>query len=62
MREKARSLAISLAIALSVFIGMRLLSEGALFVRSCRRCAGGLEKEFEDICSKTQDSMSFSAG
>jgi hypothetical protein len=61
MREKARSLAIALAIALSVFFGMPLLTNGADVAPAVDVAQDDWKTEFEDICSKTQDSMAFTS-
>ena len=59
MSEKARSLAIALAIALSVLFGMPLLTNGAFIAIAAVAAQDDWKTEFEDICSKTQDSMAF---
>lgn len=61
MREKARSLAIALAIALSVLFGMPLLTNGADITPAADVAQDDWKTEFEDICSKTQDSMAFTS-
>ncbi len=61
MRNKAGKFATALAIVLSVFSGVPLLSDGMLIV-SAASAQDDWKKEFEDICSKTQDSMSIHAG
>jgi uncharacterized protein YdeI (YjbR/CyaY-like superfamily) len=60
MSEKARSLAIALAIALSVLFGMPLLTNGAFIATAAVAAQDDWKTEFEDVCSKTQDSMSLS--
>jgi hypothetical protein len=59
MRNREGSLAIALVIALLVFSGMPLLSDGAFLAPSAAIAEDDWKNEFEDICSKTQDSMSF---
>ena len=59
MSNREGSLAIALAIALSVFSGLPLLSGGAFIAPAAASAQDDWKKEFEDICSKTQDSMSF---
>jgi hypothetical protein len=59
MKNKVGSLAIALAIGLSVLSGMPLLSDGAFIAPAAAGTQDDWKKEFEDICSKTQDSMSF---
>ena len=61
MREKARSLAIVLAIALPVLFGMPLLANGEPVAPAADVVQEDWKTEFEDICSKTQDSMAFTA-
>jgi cell division protein FtsB len=58
MRNKARRLAIALIVALSVLCGMPLLTGGA-FAADVAVVQDDWKTEFEDICSKTQDSMAF---
>jgi hypothetical protein len=58
MRNKARRLAIVLTVALSVLCGMPLLTNGA-FAADVAVVQDDWKTEFEDICSKTQDSMAF---
>ena len=59
MRNKEGSLAIALAIALTVFSGIPPLSDGAFIASAAASAQDDWKKEFEDICSKTQDAMSF---
>ncbi len=61
MREKARSLAIVLAIALPVLVGMPFIVSGepAAPAPAADVAQEDWKTEFEDICSKTQDSMAF---
>jgi len=61
MREKAKSLEIALAIALSVLFGMPLLTSGAFIATAADAAQDDWKTEFEDICSKTQDSMAFTS-
>jgi hypothetical protein len=61
MREKARSLAIAPAIALLVLFGMPLLGNGEPVAPVANVAQDDWKTEFEDICSKTQDSMEFTA-
>ena len=61
MREKARSLAIASAMALSVLFGMPLLAKGEPAAPAADVAQEGWKTEFEDICSKTQDSMAFTS-
>jgi hypothetical protein len=61
MREKARSLAIALAIALPVLFGMPLLGNGEPVAPAANVAQDDWKTEFEDICSKTQDSMEFTS-
>ena len=58
MRKKVRHLAIALTVALSVLCGMPLLTDGA-FAAATAGVQDDWKTEFEDICSKTQDSMEF---
>ncbi|MGC1456311.1 MAG: hypothetical protein WA946_14080 [Nitrospirota bacterium] len=59
MKNREGSLAIALVIALLVFSGMPLLSDGVFLAPSAAIAGDDWKNEFEDICSKTQDSMSF---
>jgi hypothetical protein len=59
MRKREGSLSIAIAIALSVLCGIPLLSDGAYSAPAAVSAQDDWKKEFEDICSKTQDSMSF---
>ena len=59
MRNREGSLAIALVIALLLFSGVPLLSDGAFLAPSAAIAEDDWKNEFEDICSKTQDSMSF---
>ena len=63
MRNKEASLVIAVVIALSVLSGITLLSNGACIASADAGTPAGTQddwkKEFEDICSKTQDAMSF---
>jgi hypothetical protein len=59
MRNKEGSLAIALAISLTVLFGTPLLSGGAFIATAANNAQDDWKKEFEDVCSKTQDSMSF---
>ena len=59
MRKKARRLAIVLTVALSVLCGMPLITDGAFAAAAAAAAQDDWKTEFEDICSKTQDSMSF---
>ena len=58
MRNKGGSLVIALVIALTMFFGIPLLSDGA-FIASAASAHDDWKMEFEDICSKSQDAMSF---
>jgi len=59
MREKARSLAIVLAIALPVLFGTPLIVNSEPAAPAADVAQEDWKTEFEDICSKTQDSMAF---
>ncbi len=59
MRNKEGSLAIALVIALTVLFGISLLADGAFIAPAAASAQDDWKKEFEDVCSKTQDSMSF---
>ena len=61
MRKREGSLAIAIAIALSVLSGIPLLSDSAYSAPAAVSAQDDWKKEFEDICSKTQDSMSFTS-
>jgi hypothetical protein len=61
MREDARNIAIALAIALSGFFGMPLLANGEVIAPAADVAQDDWKTEFEDICSKTQDSMAFTS-
>jgi hypothetical protein len=59
MRNKRGSLAIALATALVVLSSMPVLSNSGCASAAAASAQDDWKKEFEDICSKTQDSMSF---
>jgi hypothetical protein len=59
MRNRRGSLAIALAAALVVFAGAPVFSDGMGASAAAASTQDDWKKEFEDICSKTQDSMSF---
>ena len=59
MRNKRGSLAIALAAALVVLAGAPVFSDGIYAAAAAASAQDDWKKEFEDICSKTQDSMSF---
>jgi hypothetical protein len=59
MREKARSLAIVLAIVLPVLFGMPLIANSEPAAPAADVAQEDWKTEFEDICSRTQDSMAF---
>jgi hypothetical protein len=59
MMYKKGSLAIALAIALSVLSGIPPFFDDAFIAPAAASAQDDWKKEFEDICSKTQDSMSF---
>ena len=61
MRNREGSLAIALVIALLLFSGVPLLSDGAFLAPSAAIAEDDWKNEFEDICSKTQDSMAFTS-
>ena len=59
MKEKAKRLVIVTAIALPVLFGMPLISNGEPVAPAADVAQEDWKTEFEDICSKTQDSMAF---
>lgn len=59
MRNKRGNLVITLAMALSVLSGVAVLSDGLFASPAAAIAQDDWKKEFEDICSQTQDSMSF---
>lgn len=59
MINKRGNLVITLAMALSVLSGAAVLSDGLLASPAAAIAQDDWKKEFEDICSQTQDSMSF---
>jgi hypothetical protein len=59
MRNRKGILAIALAFALSVFSGIPPLSGGACIASAAGVVQDDWKKEFEDVCSQTQDAMSF---
>ena len=61
MRNKRGSLVIALAAALSVLTGMALLSGSLLASPAAAAAQDDWKKEFEDICSQTQDVMLFTS-
>jgi hypothetical protein len=61
MRNKEGNLVIALAVALSVLFGISFLSPGAFIASAAASAQDDWKKEFEDICSKTDDSMSLTA-
>jgi len=58
MRNKRGSLAIALATAFVVLSSVPVLSDGRCAYAAAASAQDDWKKEFEDICSKTQDSMS----
>jgi hypothetical protein len=61
MRNKEGSLVIALAVALTVLFGIPFLSDGAFMAPAAASAQDDWKKEFEDVCSKTQDSMSLTS-
>ena len=61
MRNKRGSLAIALAAALVVLTSAPVFSDVMCASAAAASAQDDWKKEFEDICSKTQDSMSFTA-
>ena len=61
MRIKQGSFAIALATALVVLSSVPVLSDVRCAYAAAASAQDDWKKEFEDICSKTQDSMSFTA-
>ncbi len=59
MRGKRGSLAIALAAAIVVLAGAPVFSDGMFVSAAAASAQDDWKKEFEDICSKTQDAMSF---
>jgi len=59
MKINRGSLAIALAAALAVLSSVPVLSDGMYAAAAAASAQDDWKKEFEDICSKTQDSMSF---
>ncbi len=59
MRNKRRSLVIVLATALSAFSGILVFSDGLIAAPAAAVAQDDWKKEFEDVCSQTQDAMSF---
>ena len=61
MRNKRGRIAIALAMALMVLSSVPVLSNGRCASAAAASAQDDWKKEFEDICSKTQDSMSFTS-
>jgi hypothetical protein len=59
MRNKRGRLAITLAMSLVVLTGLPVLSDGLHASAAAASAQDDWKKEFEDVCSKTQDAMSF---
>jgi hypothetical protein len=59
MRNNRRNLAIALATSLVVLSSVPVLSDGMFASAAAASAQDDWKKEFEDICSKTQDAMSF---
>jgi len=59
MRNKREGLAIALAAALAVLAVAPVFTDGICAFAAAASAQDDWKKEFEDICSKTQDSMSF---
>ena len=59
MRNMRGSLAIALAAALVVLASAPVFSDGRCASAAAASAQDDWKKEFEDICSRTQDSMSF---
>jgi hypothetical protein len=59
MRNKRGGLVIALAAALSALSGTAILSNGPLAASAAASAQDDWKKEFEDICSQTQDAMLF---
>jgi len=61
MKNNRGSRAIALAAVLAVLSGVPVLSDGRYAAAAAASAQDDWKKEFEDICSKTQDSTSFTA-